>query len=143
MRFKITVNLYRFCNYRSEVPKFLKSQNKIILNKLKMKFIVILSWIVYMCQSFEAILAREFVSKLWIIFEKKCLFKFSNIIKGEEAICKMKLNEGDCNEKISRWYFNQDKQSCLEFNYSGCNGNFNNFGTKAECEKNCMTGRKY
>lgn len=107
-----------------------------------MKFIVILSWIVYMCQSFAAISAREFVSKLWKIFEKKFYLNFLTL-KGEEAICRMKLNEGDCNEKISRWYFNQDKQSCVEFNYSGCNGNFNNFGSIEECEKNCMTGRKY
>ncbi|XP_023721830.1 spondin-1 isoform X3 [Cryptotermes secundus] len=53
-------------------------------------------------------------------------------------ICQMPKDEGPCTGNNSRWYFDSQAEVCLEFLYSGCRGNRNNFLTQKECENVCQ-----
>jgi Kunitz/Bovine pancreatic trypsin inhibitor domain len=44
---------------------------------------------------------------------------------------------GDCFEQVTRWYYNITVEKCVQFIYSGCDGNENNFDTESECQVNC------
>lgn len=54
-------------------------------------------------------------------------------------ICQMPKYEGSgsCTGNNSRWYFDPQVEACLEFLYSGCRGNRNNFETQDRCESAC------
>uniref|UniRef100_A0A915I3I9 Kunitz/Bovine pancreatic trypsin inhibitor domain protein n=1 Tax=Romanomermis culicivorax TaxID=13658 RepID=A0A915I3I9_ROMCU len=58
-------------------------------------------------------------------------------------ICKLPKSYGSyCNATkenttINKWYFNNEKFSCLAFTYKGCAGNDNKFDTKSQCEMRC------
>lgn len=54
-------------------------------------------------------------------------------------ICQMPKDDGPCTGNNSRWYFDAQAEVCLEFLYSGCRGNRNNFLTQVECESVCQT----
>ncbi len=56
--------------------------------------------------------------------------------------CKLEMNSGTkqdgCTGNSSvRWYFDVKKEECLEFNYSGCGGNQNNFESLEACKDRC------
>jgi hypothetical protein len=50
----------------------------------------------------------------------------------------MPKDEGPCTGNNSRWYFDTQAEVCVEFLYSGCRGNRNNFLTQMECENVCQ-----
>ncbi len=45
--------------------------------------------------------------------------------------------KGTCSASIARFAYNINMAKCLPFEYSGCDGNLNNFETIQECEKVC------
>lgn len=45
---------------------------------------------------------------------------------------------GRCQENITRWYYDERTFECVEFVYSGCRGNRNNFYTQSECQNQCL-----
>ena len=59
-------------------------------------------------------------------------------------------NPGHCYEPVSagscdgtaavRWYFDAEAGDCFEFDYSGCDGNGNNFHSHEDCLVLCSTG---
>lgn len=60
--------------------------------------------------------------------------------------CFQPIKEGVCTDasdvfKMERWAYQPDKASCVSFDYSGCNGNDNNFNAESECKIHC-TGLK-
>lgn len=55
----------------------------------------------------------------------------------ETDICKLPKRPEPCFGKGPRFYFDDVIGQCLEFNYSECGGNANNFMTKEECEARC------
>ncbi|GFQ96796.1 uncharacterized protein TNCT_314911 [Trichonephila clavata] len=55
-----------------------------------------------------------------------------------ENTCTFPLAEGNCSGSIPRYYFDAEDEMCIEFAYSGCNGNANNFQSYAQCEDNCL-----
>ncbi|XP_043188957.1 carboxypeptidase inhibitor SmCI-like [Amphibalanus amphitrite] len=55
------------------------------------------------------------------------------------AICSLPVKAGDCRGVIPRYFYNTERSTCMEFNYSGCGGNGNNFETLHDCEKMCTT----
>lgn len=53
-------------------------------------------------------------------------------------VCNLKLDQGPCTVSVPRFYYSSENQTCLPFNYGGCSGNLNNFGSKLECERFCV-----
>uniref|UniRef100_A0A224YCP3 Pancreatic trypsin inhibitor n=1 Tax=Rhipicephalus zambeziensis TaxID=60191 RepID=A0A224YCP3_9ACAR len=53
------------------------------------------------------------------------------------GVCKLPLQEGNCNAKIPRYFFNVTAGFCDVFTYTGCNGNENNFASHEECLAEC------
>ncbi|XP_031784533.1 papilin isoform X3 [Nasonia vitripennis] len=51
--------------------------------------------------------------------------------------CSLPRAEGNCTDKFSRWYFDQQENRCMPFYYTGCGGNKNNFGSRDACESDC------
>jgi Kunitz/Bovine pancreatic trypsin inhibitor domain len=57
------------------------------------------------------------------------------VLEGE--ICGLPVAVGSCEENIDRWYWDQTAESCKRFEYSGCDGNENNFVTEVDCIETC------
>merc|ERR1712154_221382 len=57
-----------------------------------------------------------------------------------EPKCNLPMKIGPCKAFKTRWYYNKinnNRGFCEEFQYGGCDGNGNNFKTKALCEAAC------
>lgn len=54
------------------------------------------------------------------------------------ARCMEPPSVGPCKAAFPRWYYNKSKKKCQEFLYGGCDGNANNFNTKAACKDLCI-----
>jgi len=46
---------------------------------------------------------------------------------------------GPCEADIPAWTFDKVTKICEKFSYGGCEGNENNFRSKSECEKTCVS----
>lgn len=44
---------------------------------------------------------------------------------------------GRCKTIFKRFYYNSAKQDCLELDYGGCGGNYNNYKTYSDCMAAC------
>lgn len=53
------------------------------------------------------------------------------------VVCMQSPNHGPCQGYYSRWHFDVDKLTCIQFSYGGCRGNQNNFLTFEECMNSC------
>ncbi|XP_061190803.1 WAP four-disulfide core domain protein 8-like [Saccostrea echinata] len=51
--------------------------------------------------------------------------------------CDLPLERGLCRDRLPRWHFNVEQEKCEMFEYSGCEGNSNNFLTLRECVEEC------
>ncbi|KAL7629998.1 UNVERIFIED_CONTAM: hypothetical protein RMT77_019882 [Armadillidium vulgare] len=56
-----------------------------------------------------------------------------------EAGCDKPVDPGLCEENLERYFYNETSLECETFTYGGCEGNGNNYLTKAECEAECKT----
>lgn len=62
-----------------------------------------------------------------------------------DTVCKLYVEPGDCaaagapNATLARWAYDERRRRCVPFYYTGCGGNDNNFGTRADCEAVCPT----
>lgn len=45
--------------------------------------------------------------------------------------------KGTCSGSVQRYTYNVNMAKCLLFEYSGCEGNLNNFENIQDCEKTC------
>ncbi|VDN06609.1 unnamed protein product [Thelazia callipaeda] len=52
-------------------------------------------------------------------------------------VCMNKVDRGQCELSLTKWYYNFNSRQCHIFIYSGCGGNGNRFSSKAECENLC------
>jgi hypothetical protein len=52
-------------------------------------------------------------------------------------ICELPVKEGQCSNYLVRYYYNTYSRECVDFVYTGCNGNMNNFLTYDECKNKC------
>eukprot|EP01025_Chloroclados_australasicus_P034584 TRINITY_DN3533_c0_g1_i1.p1 TRINITY_DN3533_c0_g1~~TRINITY_DN3533_c0_g1_i1.p1 ORF type:complete len:555 (+),score=65.17 TRINITY_DN3533_c0_g1_i1:211-1875(+) len=52
--------------------------------------------------------------------------------------CKLPKARGICEGAILSWYYDVNKQKCVDFDYGGCGGNDNNFRTLQACEAACV-----
>ncbi|CAL1276848.1 unnamed protein product [Larinioides sclopetarius] len=55
-----------------------------------------------------------------------------------ESPCTLPLAEGNCSQSLDRFYFDAEVEMCLDFTYTGCGGNSNNFVSEMQCEKRCL-----
>jgi hypothetical protein len=55
----------------------------------------------------------------------------------------MEVDSGNCsdstNQTLARWAHDNARRRCVTFYFTGCDGNENNFESKADCEKVCPT----
>ena len=49
---------------------------------------------------------------------------------------------GPCSGSLIQFYHDSRLRRCLEFDYSGCQGNANRFDTLAACEERCGADRE-
>ncbi|KAL8613702.1 hypothetical protein ACOMHN_029794 [Nucella lapillus] len=56
---------------------------------------------------------------------------------AKKDICQLPRKPGPCKASFKRYYYDSHKHKCLKFTYGGCQGNENNFKTKADCQKAC------
>ncbi|XP_013412584.1 kielin/chordin-like protein isoform X2 [Lingula anatina] len=54
--------------------------------------------------------------------------------------CVYELDQGTCGGSVTRYYFDRYQMKCLQFLYTGCGGNPNNFQTLEDCEGQCSLG---
>ena len=52
--------------------------------------------------------------------------------------CLLPLAPGRCKSYHTKWYYNQDSNTCEIFYFTGCGGNGNNFETWEECAALCL-----
>ena len=52
--------------------------------------------------------------------------------------CFQEPEAGNCAEPETRYYYDPAKKSCQPFEYSGCDGNDNNFETRSRCTDFCF-----
>jgi hypothetical protein len=96
----------------------------------------------HMEESYIGPLSMEDCLDVQVIDEVECDGEFPSCeISPSMAreICQMPKYEGSgsCTGNNSRWYFDPQVEACLEFLYSGCRGNRNNFETQDRCESAC------
>jgi len=72
--------------------------------------------------------------------EKECQDSCENVNKVIEMrdICKLEKQPGSCRGYLERYHFDTATNECQMFVYGGCEGNANNFESKAECQRNCL-----
>ncbi|CAF0721201.1 unnamed protein product, partial [Brachionus calyciflorus] len=58
-------------------------------------------------------------------------------IPEKKKICMSPAEKGTCSDSIERYTYSVNMGKCLTFEYSGCEGNLNNFETIEECESTC------
>ena len=56
--------------------------------------------------------------------------------------CHMQPETGPCNRYVRRYYYNTVSGKCRSFNYSGCEGNNNNFNSFLTCQDACSEASK-
>uniref|UniRef100_A0A915CU01 Uncharacterized protein n=1 Tax=Ditylenchus dipsaci TaxID=166011 RepID=A0A915CU01_9BILA len=57
---------------------------------------------------------------------------------GKGTVCNLKLDEGSCTQASPRFYYDSESESCLQFIYTGCQGNLNNFLSMHDCQRFCV-----
>ncbi|CAJ0931046.1 unnamed protein product, partial [Mesorhabditis belari] len=55
----------------------------------------------------------------------------------KQTICAQPLRVGDCTENVKRYWYNAKTRQCQMFEYTGCQGNDNNFATILDCQNFC------
>ncbi|XP_012945199.1 papilin-like [Aplysia californica] len=53
--------------------------------------------------------------------------------------CYLRPSRGPCRALKRRFFYNVASGQCESFNYGGCGGNRNNFGSMEECDQDCTT----
>jgi len=51
--------------------------------------------------------------------------------------CRLPTRRGNCRGMMTRYRYDPALKDCFEFHYGGCDGNLNNFVTKAKCLEYC------
>lgn len=87
---------------------------------------------------------NESLSSCKTDFNCKAHFKCCQFACGRKCMdpyeepCMLPSDKGNCQDILTRWYFDSQKHQCRAFLYSGCRGNANNFLTKTDCRNACM-----
>ena len=68
---------------------------------------------------------------------KRCPFFSISYMIGPAVVCRQPSHRGFCHGEFKRWYHDIKTRQCLEFTFSGCYGNENNFQSKEKCDEFC------
>ena len=60
-----------------------------------------------------------------------------NISTGPD-ICRLPKDTGSCDDAFDRYFYDFHTNDCKPLNYTGCDGNLNNFMTLEACEFECL-----
>ncbi|XP_028249748.1 tissue factor pathway inhibitor a isoform X2 [Parambassis ranga] len=90
-------------------------------------------------------------NKWWILcaVSLSCLISFGSCRRNRahgaqpelfifNELCALKDDPGPCKAIMDRYFFNVNTGACQMFEYGGCRGNANNFGTLEECQEMCV-----
>lgn len=71
--------------------------------------------------------------------QRQCSVRQDCVFDYETArtICNLEPDAGSCRGVYKRFHYDAARQSCQEFEYSGCRGNQNNFLTSEICMSSC------
>ncbi|CAI5451245.1 unnamed protein product [Caenorhabditis angaria] len=58
--------------------------------------------------------------------------------QGANPLCIQPVVKGSCQEAHLRYFYDRMSDSCRLFEYSGCDGNANNFGSLEDCQRLCV-----
>ncbi|XP_017001607.2 papilin isoform X1 [Drosophila takahashii] len=53
------------------------------------------------------------------------------------SVCTLPAEAGECDERTTAWFYDNDNMACTAFTYTGCGGNGNRFETRDQCERQC------
>ncbi|XP_012863720.2 eppin-like [Echinops telfairi] len=71
--------------------------------------------------------------------KKCCIFSCGRkCLDLRQDICSLPKETGLCLAYFRRWWYDKEKNTCASFIYGGCQGNSNNFQTKALCQNFCQ-----
>ncbi|XP_045384487.1 eppin-like isoform X1 [Lemur catta] len=74
--------------------------------------------------------------------KKCCVFNCGKkCLDLKQDICTMPKETGPCMAFFRRWWYDKENNTCSIFIYGGCQGNNNNFQTKAICLNTCQKKR--
>ncbi|CAD6187897.1 unnamed protein product [Caenorhabditis auriculariae] len=54
-----------------------------------------------------------------------------------QSLCTQPKRLGDCTSAVRRYWYNAATRTCEMFQYTGCQGNDNNFGSLVSCQQKC------
>ncbi|GIY07736.1 papilin [Caerostris darwini] len=54
-----------------------------------------------------------------------------------QDVCSLAVVQGPCHGSFTQWYYDKEKEDCLEFTFTGCQGNANRFNSKESCYQIC------
>lgn len=67
------------------------------------------------------------------------LGEFSVCCPKPRDVCFQERSAGSCKSSILKWSFNEKKNKCETFRFTGCSGNANNFDSEKDCKAVCPT----
>ena len=59
-----------------------------------------------------------------------------------ETICTQPLRVGNCDRSVRRYWYNAQTRECQSFDYTGCQGNDNNFANLMDCQTFCRNAAR-
>ncbi|XP_043950259.1 chymotrypsin inhibitor SCI-II [Drosophila biarmipes] len=76
--------------------------------------------------------------KYFAVFALLCCLSGAAMAQVKNPICAEEFGAfGVCHGRIPKWTYRRDTNECINFFYTGCKGNQNNFETKQQCEQSC------
>ncbi|KAK7092348.1 uncharacterized protein [Littorina saxatilis] len=97
-----------------------------------------------LCQAYKKICPRGKVCAIqtlrWPRVMKFPVCVHEHTVQVKSKLCEQAPSPGGCGAQFRRWYYNVHMADCSWFTYGGCGGNDNNFRSREECEKVCVSG---
>ncbi|XP_017333441.2 collagen alpha-6(VI) chain isoform X1 [Ictalurus punctatus] len=63
---------------------------------------------------------------------------YKTCVMNNTDVCFLKKDDGPCRTYVLKWYYDQEKNRCIQFWYGGCDGNLNRFDSQKDCEACCV-----